>query len=50
MGTTQAADAQIPVDMVVNELCKRNNPEATFAHLQEVFHDAALLGPDPLLQ
>lgn len=49
MGTTQSADAQIPVDMVVNELCKRNNPDATFAQLQEVFHDASLLGPDPLL-
>ena len=50
LGTTQPADAQIPVDMVVNELCKRNNQDATFAHLQEVFHDANLLGPEPLMK
>ena len=48
LGTTLAADAQIPVDMVVNELCRRNNPEATFAQLQEIFMSEALLGPDAL--
>ena len=41
---------QKSVDMVVNELCKRNNPDATFAQLQEVFHDASLLGPDALAE
>jgi len=45
LGTGDAALAQIPVDMVVNELCRRNNPDATYAHLQEVFHDASLLDP-----
>jgi len=48
LGTTQAADAQIPVDMVVNELCKRNNPDATFEKLQAVFHDDTLLGADAI--
>ena len=48
LGTTLAEDAQIPVDMVVNELCKRNNPDATFALLQETFASDALLGPDAL--
>ena len=50
MGIPDASLAQIPVDMVVNELCKRNNPDATFAQLQEVFHDASLLGPDALAE
>ena len=44
-GTADPALAQIPVDMVVNVLCKKNNPEATYAQLQEVMHDAALLSP-----
>ena len=49
LGNPDASLAQIPVDMVVNELCRRNNPDATFEQLQAVFHDASLLGPDPLL-
>ena len=48
LGTGDPAMAQIPVDMVVNELCRRNNPDATFAQLQEVFHDASLLDPATL--
>ena len=48
LGKPDASLAQIPVDMVVNELCKKNNPEATYEQLKAVFHDASLLGPDPL--
>ena len=48
MGSPDASLAQIPVDMVVNELCKRNNPDATFEQLQAVFHDDTLLGPDAI--
>ena len=48
MGNPDASLAQIPVDMVVNELCKRNNPDATFEQLQAVFHDDTLLGPDAI--
>lgn len=49
-GTGDVALAQIPVDVVVNELCKRNNPEATFAQLQEIFHDAAVISVDALAE
>ena len=48
LGTADVSMAQIPVEMVVNDLCRRNNPDATYAHLQEVFHDDTLLGPDAL--
>lgn len=48
LGTADPALAQIPVEMVVNELCRRNNPDASFAQLQEVFHDASLLDPSAL--
>lgn len=47
-GTGDASLAMIPVEMVVNELCRRNNPDATFAGLQEVFHSADLLSADAL--
>jgi hypothetical protein len=36
--------------MVVNELCKRNNPDATYEQLKATFHDGTLLGPDALAE
>ena len=50
MGTPDASLAQIPVEMVVNELCKRNNPDATYEQLKATFHDGTLLGPDALAE
>lgn len=47
-GTADASLAQISVDYIVNTLCRRNNPEATFAQLQETFLNADMLSVDSL--
>ena len=47
-GTADVEMAMISVDTVVNELCKANNPDATFAQLQEIFHNADILSTDAI--
>lgn len=48
VGTNDVSKAQIPIEMVINELCKRNNPSATFEQLKETFHNQDLLSVDSL--
>ena len=46
-GTGDVSLAQISVEEIVN-LCKRNNPEATYEQLMEVFHDPEIVSVDAL--
>lgn len=47
-GTADVSLAQLSVDDVVNKLCVRNNPDATYADLIDALHDDATIGVDAL--
>lgn len=47
-GTTDISLAQLSVDDVVNKLCVRNNPDATYADLINALHDDATISVDAL--
>lgn len=48
VGTLDPSTAQITPEMLVQNLCRRNNPDATFAQLQELYHDPEVLSPEAL--
>ena len=47
-GTLDPATAQITPETIFHTLCRRNNPDATFAQLQEIFHDPEVISVDAL--